>query len=660
MKKIFILLLVALGVRGYGQTLTVRINNAVPGISAANIQGWINDSIANMRAGVFNVSAFGLSSLDSVSHVYYVSNSGSDTNNGLTPNSPFAHHPWMSTWAGSITLVAGDVVLMKRGDTWSISNPVAAYMTVAQSGTNGRHIVTGAYGIGEKPLIKIVTATAEFVIYATSKSYLVFNGLHIQHNSSTYSDWTTTGGFQFDGCHDVVVSGNEIDNIPGCAIRFANNGWDVVVGDTTQTKTATSLSYSNNIHDFGYAAIGFEGTNPADNISNQYAYYNYIHDGTGAAVNNEYAIYFSVTGSSTDWPKYGYARYNYVEDVDHWESIECHGGSYLYFQDNRLKNFAKAFPVFNVKTGALTSILDHIYIERNIMEQKASGWNVAAGDFIIQGSSTDDTTATNIFIRDNTLFFTSKPATNVFAGISIGRVDTAIISGNIMYNGSDASGTGGIRFYSSHAFGVKNVTVSDNYISGWAKGLELKGTLCTGLITVNNNIVLAGTGDTPLFLTTAVIPSGGDVRLYNNIIFTKGAQCPIKSYGVASGGSLKIKNNIIGSTASYHDYYILLVAAPVGTFECDYNIYWNSDLAATTPFYINGNVSWDDWKIATYDANSPNTTATLDPIFKNASGDYSLRTDFELKNTSPAINEGVDVDIDYLGTSADIGAKEKR
>ncbi len=56
MKKIFILLLVAFGVRGYSQTLTVRINNAVPGISAANIQGWINDSIANMKVGVVSYS----------------------------------------------------------------------------------------------------------------------------------------------------------------------------------------------------------------------------------------------------------------------------------------------------------------------------------------------------------------------------------------------------------------------------------------------------------------------------------------------------------------------------------------------------------------------------------------------------------------------------
>ena len=69
---------------------------------------------------------------------YYVKTGGDDTKSGLTDADAWAHHPWMSTWTGSTVLVAGDVVNMKRGDTWTIVSPGAAYMTVAQNGTAGK------------------------------------------------------------------------------------------------------------------------------------------------------------------------------------------------------------------------------------------------------------------------------------------------------------------------------------------------------------------------------------------------------------------------------------------------------------------------------------------------------------------------------------------
>jgi len=63
------------------------------------------------------------------------------------------------------------------------------------------------------------------------------------------------------------------------------------------------------------------------------------------------------------------------------------------------------------------------------------------------------------------------------------------------------------------------------------------------------------------------------------------------------------------------------------------------------------------WQVHGYDANGLNAT---DPLFKNTSGAYTDEDDFILQNTSPCINVGTNVSIDYLGTYPDIGAKEKR
>jgi hypothetical protein len=172
----------------------------------------------------------------------------------------------MSTWTGRAVLVPGDIVYMKRGDIWSISNPSSPFMTVRQSGSAGSPIKTSSYGTGNSPLIKIATATDQSVVYASAKAYIVFDNLHIQHHSSTYA----VGRSRFfldDVCHDFTFTKNEISNIPYIAIFGYEDCYNIVVGDIDATSTATTTEYSNHIHDFGYAGVGLEGVNPVDGHS---------------------------------------------------------------------------------------------------------------------------------------------------------------------------------------------------------------------------------------------------------------------------------------------------------------------------------------------------------------------------------------------------------
>lgn len=83
---------------------------------------------------------------------YYVSAHGADTNDGLGPGTPFAHHPWdtlATDVADATTLQPGDIVYMKRGHIW-----YNCTLNVEDSGRTGKPIVTttlDGFGFGDDP-----------------------------------------------------------------------------------------------------------------------------------------------------------------------------------------------------------------------------------------------------------------------------------------------------------------------------------------------------------------------------------------------------------------------------------------------------------------------------------------------------------------------------
>jgi parallel beta-helix repeat protein len=74
---------------------------------------------------------------------YYVASNGSDANTGTTPNTAFQ----TITKINSLTLLAGDQVLFRRGDIFR------GQLNIAQSGAQGNPIVIDAFGVGNKPVI---------------------------------------------------------------------------------------------------------------------------------------------------------------------------------------------------------------------------------------------------------------------------------------------------------------------------------------------------------------------------------------------------------------------------------------------------------------------------------------------------------------------------
>lgn len=74
---------------------------------------------------------------------YYFSSSGSDTNDGKTPTTP----KQTITALNALSLEAGDVVALKRGDSFE------GAISITDSGTSGNPIKLTSYGVGNRPKI---------------------------------------------------------------------------------------------------------------------------------------------------------------------------------------------------------------------------------------------------------------------------------------------------------------------------------------------------------------------------------------------------------------------------------------------------------------------------------------------------------------------------
>ena len=98
--------------------------------------------------GVITLILFLLYSRTVTATIYYVSNSGNDSNSGISTSSP-----WQTLTKVNTTLFfAGDQILFQRGDTFYGS------LTIKQSGTSDKPITFGAYGTGANPIITGFTA----------------------------------------------------------------------------------------------------------------------------------------------------------------------------------------------------------------------------------------------------------------------------------------------------------------------------------------------------------------------------------------------------------------------------------------------------------------------------------------------------------------------
>lgn len=596
---------------------------------------------------------------------YYVDfTNGNDSNPGAI-SQPLKYHPWMSAFTGTITLQPGDTVYMKRGEQWIKSNPTSAWLTVQSSGAEGNYIVTTAYGSGAKPLIKIDTDSPYNVIYAQGKSYIVFDNLHIQHWSGYDYGPNTQDGIHFEKDnngvvpHHWIITNCEIDDIPGIAIQGFDDCHHIVVGDTTATQIATPTNHSNNIHHFFYSGVSLLGRDPTTGESNFKVYYNYIHDATNdTCVQNCYGISFSARISSSGWPVNAIGRYNRIEHIKGWTGLDCHGGSYIYYQDNYVYDCLMSIAMANTHYDNFPNLGDHYFIERNIFENPSDQVCNSIGRMFVSLWGRTAQPLTQVYFCNNKIFFTTRPSVlpQGKEGISLYNVENVLISGNEIYNSGIAGASAGIYFNNYDTQHYCNVTIKNNYLHDWYLYAVMLGTNgAIGPVNIYYNLF----EDVPRVLVFRYRSVLGDVNIYNNdfIADVGSGTSPMVIFwadtcGIASGATVSIKNNIFGfDGANTNGYYYYSPSGPLnGNLIIDNNLYYNT--TNSTPFDPPGSgaTNWSGWQGLGYDLNGlgPN----VDPLFVNASGNFSLDTDFKVFGNSPAIDLGVDVGLfeDYFGT----------
>ncbi len=596
---------------------------------------------------------------------YYVKNGGNDSNSGLDDANAWAHHPWMSTWTGRVTLEPGDVVYMKRGDKWICANPVDDFITVQQSGTQGKPIKTTSYGQGEKPIISISTNSNFCVIQGNTQSYISIDNLEISHWSPLIDQSSNKCGIQFGGYesnipHDWVITSCDIHNCPKIGISGYGDSYNIVIGDINATTCATPTSYSNQIYNCGYAGILLGGCNYLTQNSNFQVYHNYIHDINvlGSLGQNAYGCAVSASSNASGLPRYVTMRYNYVSDVPTWEGLDAHGGRYIYFLDNYIKNCHFGINVQAAIISSHTPVLDQIFIEGNTIEANAS---LDARYFILIQGNRDDYQPKNINILNNTLFFSTRSRDISSYGIKLGASDGVLVEGNKIYNGNiDASG-GAIQVVRT-----KNAIIRRNFFLDWFGSIYLETSSINGKIDIYNNIMYMSSGfGEPIWAATGI--TKGDINIFNNIILagentTVPTLADFSRMTIGSGTALVFRNNIAGfSSTDLEGMYIRAPQSISGTFRCDYNLYWNSSKAR--PFWVQDSYyDWSEWNDRGYDEHS---LVNTDPQMVNTSNRFQNVNDYILKSTSPAINKGVEItDLidDFFGNPRndrpDIGAIE--
>jgi parallel beta-helix repeat protein len=183
---------------------------------------------------------------------YYVSNSGNDSNDGLTTATA-----WQTlSKVNSSTFIAGDSILLKRGDSWN------ERLTLKSSGNAGNPIVVSAYGSGAKPLITGLQAVSltnvgniwsGIVTNAVANLNTVLVDGKIQAKGRYPNATATNGGYlTFQSSTQTSITSSSLTGTPSyvgkeCVVRTAAWILDVIKVASQSTSTlnfSTPLTYN--------------------------------------------------------------------------------------------------------------------------------------------------------------------------------------------------------------------------------------------------------------------------------------------------------------------------------------------------------------------------------------------------------------------------------
>ncbi len=192
---------------------------------------------------------------------YYVSNSGSNSNNGTSPSTPWQTLSKVQSAGNNGTIRAGDFILFKKGDSFTGTIMWATiYGGSCPSGTATSPITFGSYGTGAKPIFQAVTPSGIFWILGPS--YIVIDGLNITDltfpvndkiNKAPCQNGILIGEYNGTSSNNCTIKNCDMSNIGGGIV--INGNFNVVdsctITDLKNVQNTYSTTFPGNDNDYG-------------------------------------------------------------------------------------------------------------------------------------------------------------------------------------------------------------------------------------------------------------------------------------------------------------------------------------------------------------------------------------------------------------------------
>lgn len=415
-------------------------------------------SAALAMAGLSVVTA---TSAHATCSTYYVSTSGSDSNDGCSSSTP-----WLSlAKVDATTFTAGNQILFQDGGSWSGTlHPLG-------SGASGSPIVVSGYGSGAAPII--AGAGAAEAVYLDNQSYVTIENLEITNTASAAAVRSgievqnDTSGILYgisiinNDIHDVLgywssSEGVQPTNSSGIAFNlndsYTTNGWNgVLIQGNTLTRTDAGAIYLGSLNGTGHSIL----------TSNVVIQNNTITDSGGNDIVCVYCasplVQYNVASDSgwrysgaglwTALSTNGVWQYNEVTDQGRagsdGEAFDIdHGTSGTIVQYNYSHGNPYGFQEYccGGSTGAKTSIVRY-----NISQNDGASNSVLPHQAYVGSSSTSQ-------FYNNTIYLSSSDNAPIFSDAAPTGLS---YDNNIIYKlGTGAYGTGGTwshnLFYGNH------------------------------------------------------------------------------------------------------------------------------------------------------------------------------------------------------------------
>ena len=383
---------------------------------------------------------------------YYVSATGSDSNNGLSPATP-----WQTIGkVNSTTLIPGDTVLFHGGDTFS-----GTELSLSDPGTTANPITIGSYGAGNAT---ISNGSADAIFVNNVGGYVIEN----------LTVTATSGGTAFTGIEGFCSGTGQLPSITITDCTCSGWNYGVIFGGQNATDgwngfTVTGCTFTGNVSAglSTYCEAAFNPASPQYNFQNALISNCVAHDNLGSA---------SIT---TEWSGTGI-----VLGV-------CNGGTITgctAYNNGADNGSSDVGPV-----GIFTYTSNNVTITDCVAYNNQSGTNVDGDGFDI------DIDCTNCTIEYCVSYGNGGAGILAYGGVS----DTFWSGNTIRYNltWGNAQNTGGYGEISlignlANANVYNNTCVARDNGGVVPQALTILGGTPAALsgITVRNNILYAQTG----------------------------------------------------------------------------------------------------------------------------------------------------------------------